>query len=154
MKNQLNNHLTHAAYSCCEHRFKILLADLFIFTNCFSSKIGRKFWKKRNEVCILSSSRASGHNKITRILLILREIAKLKAKDLDAVCQWIEVWWDCVLTNVKVVPHWNKLPENVVKSNSMESAATAPHCQLAVMDSDNLHVRCRSKNYYYYYYYY
>ncbi|RNA26986.1 hypothetical protein BpHYR1_013057 [Brachionus plicatilis] len=35
---------------------------------------------------------------------------------------------------------------------SMESAATAPHGQLAVMGSDNLHVRCRSKNYYYYYY--
>ncbi|RNA33719.1 hypothetical protein BpHYR1_037987 [Brachionus plicatilis] len=53
----------------------------------------------------------------------------------------------------RVVPHWNKLQENVVKSNSMESAATAPHGQLAVMGSDNLHVRCRSKNYYYYYYY-
>ncbi|RMZ93799.1 hypothetical protein BpHYR1_016179 [Brachionus plicatilis] len=36
---------------------------------------------------------------------------------------------------------------------SMESAATARHGQLAVMGSDNLHVRCRSKNYYYYYYY-
>ncbi|RNA35755.1 hypothetical protein BpHYR1_036415 [Brachionus plicatilis] len=36
--------------------------------------------------------------------------------------------------------------------SSMESAATAPHGQLAVMGSDNLHVRCRSKNYYYYYY--
>ncbi|RNA38650.1 hypothetical protein BpHYR1_043898 [Brachionus plicatilis] len=49
----------------------------------------------------------------------------------------------------RVVPHWNKLPENV----SMESAATAPHGQLAVMGSDNLHVRCCSKNYYYYYYF-
>ncbi|RNA17533.1 hypothetical protein BpHYR1_006658 [Brachionus plicatilis] len=39
-------------------------------------------------------------------------------------------------------------------ADSMESATTAPHGQLEVMGSDNLHVRCRSKNYYYYYYYY
>ncbi|RNA12315.1 hypothetical protein BpHYR1_016570, partial [Brachionus plicatilis] len=52
----------------------------------------------------------------------------------------------------RVVPHWNELPENAI--SSMKSAATAPHGQLAVMGSDNLHVRCRSKNYYYYFYYY
>ncbi|RNA05813.1 hypothetical protein BpHYR1_015261 [Brachionus plicatilis] len=37
-----------------------------------------------------------------------------------------------------------------IKNYLKYSAATAPHGQLAVMGSDNLHVRCRSKNYYYY----
>ncbi|RNA43795.1 RNA-directed DNA polymerase from mobile element jockey-like [Brachionus plicatilis] len=54
-----------------------------------------------------------------------------------------------------VVPHWNKLPENLVKSKSTTNfkmaldkfngiGFTAPHSQSVVMGSDTLYISCRS----------